>query len=555
MTATIDCPRCRQTLSSDAQFCGSCGLSTALISAESELSKRFGTNDNENADPLVGHVLDSKYQLVERLGAGAMGAVYRARRLHIGDEVAVKVLHQEFVVDARSIERFRREARSAAVISHANVVAIHDFGESKAESAPAYIVMELVRGPSLRVLLKQEGCLKPGRAVALMQNICAGVGVAHRQGIVHRDLKPDNVVIVPPAVEGDREVAKVVDFGIAKLRDLAAEFRLTQTGALMGTPYYMSPEQCRGEQLDARADVYSLGAMLYEMLSGTAPFKAESLAGVITKHLYEAPPALAKDLGVPPELEAVCCRALAKSPAERPADATVLNRELQASLGTSGVNTVPSSPLYESPAGLVSSSDEAPLRITPGVRISKWAMWAVAGLFSLLIGVVAVVGVVIFLERRGPADRGAGAANVNSNSDQSQTPGVNQSPQVDQGSKEESKNTSEEKSPELKGAGLTGTWTGTYGPASQPAKMMIKENQDGEFSGVLEQGGVSVAFVGTVDKRKVTLKETQVLSGDGWSLGENTGEISDNGRKMSGTGKDAIGGQFGISYNWSFVRQ
>ena len=160
--------------------------------------------------------------------------------------------------------------------------------------------MELVRGISLRDLLRQEGRLAPERAVAIMRDICAGVGIAHRQGIVHRDLKPDNVIVVPPEVEGERETAKVLDFGLAKLRDIAAEFSLTQTGAVMGTPYYMSPEQWRGEPLDARADVYSLGAMLYEILTDSPPFEATNVAGLMTKHLNEPPPPLRPNLEISP---------------------------------------------------------------------------------------------------------------------------------------------------------------------------------------------------------------------------------------------------------------
>lgn len=145
-----------------------------------------------------------------------MGAVYRARRVHIGDEVAVKVLHGSFVADADAVERFRREARAAAMLRHPNVVTIHDFGEARGSAAPAYIVMELAEGASLRALLRSEGRLGPARAVALMGDICAGVGAAHRRQIVHRDLKPDNIIVLPPDVEGERETAKVVDFGIAK---------------------------------------------------------------------------------------------------------------------------------------------------------------------------------------------------------------------------------------------------------------------------------------------------------------------------------------------------
>src|SRR6185436_7754485 len=189
---------------------------------------------------------------------------------HIGDEVAVKLLSHDITREKQAIERFRREARAAALIRHPNVVSIHDFNDesSAGDREEAYIVMELVKGESLRHVLEREGRLPPERAVKLMLDICAGVGVAHRRGLLHRDLKPDNVIVSPPNHEGERETAKVVDFGLAKVRDVAAQTSLTNTGAVLGTLYYMSPEQCSGEELDPRADVYSLGAMFYEMLTG-----------------------------------------------------------------------------------------------------------------------------------------------------------------------------------------------------------------------------------------------------------------------------------------------
>ncbi|MGB8509166.1 MAG: protein kinase, partial [Pyrinomonadaceae bacterium] len=282
------------------------------------------------SDPLAGRGLDGKYELIDMLGEGGMGAVYRARRVHIGDEVAVKVLHPKFVTDGAATERFRREARAAAQLHHPNIVTIHDYGEARGGDTIAYIVMELLSGASLRELLKREGRFTTARAVALMRDICAGVGAAHRRHIVHRDIKPDNIITLAPDADRERETVKVVDFGIAKLRDLASENTLTQTGAVVGTPYYMSPEQCRGESLDARADVYSLGALLYEMLAGTPPFSAPSVTGVIAKHLTEAPPPLPANLNVPPALEAVVMRALSKDPQARQADAADFAREIGA---------------------------------------------------------------------------------------------------------------------------------------------------------------------------------------------------------------------------------
>lgn len=334
----MNCPHCQHILRDNARFCDGCGLSMSSFNTPTEVIDPASLADIlPRPDPLLGQVLDSKYELLARLGEGGMGAVYRARRVHIGDEVAVKVLHQSFVADADAVERFRREARAAAMLRHPNVVTIHDFGEARGSAAPAYIVMELVEGSSLRDLLRSEGKLAPARAVALMQDICAGVGAAHRRQIVHRDLKPDNIIVLPPDGEGERETAKVVDFGIAKLRDLAAMPTLTQAGTLIGTPYYMSPEQCRGEALDARSDVYSLGAVLYEMLAGAPPFTAANITGVVAKHLMEAPPPFAPAAGVPHALEDVCRRALAKDVEARQPEATTLARELQAAISTPAV--------------------------------------------------------------------------------------------------------------------------------------------------------------------------------------------------------------------------
>jgi serine/threonine-protein kinase len=243
--------------------------------------------------------------------------------------VAIKVLLREFVKEGGAIERFRREASSAAMLNHPNVVTIHDFGETADREMPAFIVMELVKGTSLRNLLDIEGRLPAKRAVRLMREICAGVGAAHRQGVVHRDLKPENIMVIAPHDDDDEdETVRVVDFGLAKLLDLA-KAGVTRTGIVMGTPYYMSPEQCRGEKLDARSDVYSLGAVLYEMVSGKRPFTAENISGIITKHLYEPPPPLRPSLSIPSSVTAVMMRALSKDPGQRQKSATALARELQ----------------------------------------------------------------------------------------------------------------------------------------------------------------------------------------------------------------------------------
>lgn len=532
----MNCPRCQQGLIEGNRFCTNCGLSTDRFNTKTEIvNPQVTVQSAGTTDPLVGRVLDSKYELGARLGEGGMGAVYRARRLHIGDEVAVKVLHQQFVRQSGGVERFRREARSAALIRHANVVAIHDFSEAGGEDASAYIVMELVRGTSLRDLLRQEGKLDPERAVALMRDICAGVGVAHRQGIVHRDLKPDNVIVVPPDVEGEPEMAKVLDFGLAKLRDGSAELSLTQTGAVMGTPYYMSPEQWRGESLDARSDVYSLGAMLYEMLTASPPFDSISAAGLMVKHLNEAPPSLEPNLQISPALETVCRRALSKTPQERQADAAVLSRELQAALATTPT-TQPWTPVSDQ--GIRTVPSQSQWR-TPPERKSNRVKWALAvGLLMLLLAtVVAVMAIRYVIRDEITNDNSATSTTSNGNIAVSSA-----------ATEDETRST---------GQDLTGTWTGTYGPLGTAATLVIKEHNGAKWSGLLEQGTVRVAFIGSIDgsSRKVTFKEIEVISGSGWSLGDNAGLLSPDGRTMSGTGKDAVGGLMGMSYEWSFSKR
>ncbi|HLM54498.1 MAG TPA: protein kinase [Pyrinomonadaceae bacterium] len=364
------CPNCKQPLRDGSQFCTRCGARTSFgAGAETGAGHApaqtlSGDETIVPSDPLVGRVLDGKYELLARIGHGGMGAVYRARRVHIGDEVAVKLLHAQLVGDESLVERFRREARAAAQLHHPHIVTIHDYGEARGAEGFAYIVMELVLGTSLRQLLKSEGRLETARAVSLMRDVCSGVGAAHRRGIVHRDLKPDNVIVVPPDEDHAAERVKVVDFGIAKLRDMAVEGgTLTEAGAVVGTPFYMSPEQCRGEHLDARSDVYSLGAMLYEMLAGAPPFTAPNISGVIIKHVSEAPPPLPLELGVPQALRDAVMRALSKDPEARQSDAADFGRDIQAA--ASGAPTTAATPRAAATEGALFPTDAPPARVVP----------------------------------------------------------------------------------------------------------------------------------------------------------------------------------------------
>ena len=326
------CAPCELFLNKEAMFCANCGSPLTLPGAgphpyyEDHFNSALPTIRLANPDPLIGHKIDGKYELLARLGEGGMSVVYRARRVHIGDDVAVKILTGKFVKDDAALARFRREARAAAMLRHPNVITIHDFGETDDVHAPAYIVMEFVKGTPLRELLHSENHFSVERGVRLMRGICAGVAAAHRQGVVHRDLKPENILVVAPDDDFEVESVRVVDFGLAKL---LADAGGTATGAVVGTPFYMSPEQCLGEPLDARSDVYSLGAMFYEMLSGRRPFEAQTVSGVINRHLHEPPPPFDVALGIPRRVSVGIYHALAKDPDDRPQTATELARQMQ----------------------------------------------------------------------------------------------------------------------------------------------------------------------------------------------------------------------------------
>ena len=318
----LHCPSCGQQYSAELNICPADGSplqadATVAVAAPS--------------DPLIGLTLDDKYRIESRLGVGGMGTVYRARHLLIDRAVAIKVLSQRFVEDDAAQMRFRREAKAAGRLQHPNAVAVTDFGQTT--DGYIYIVMELLEGRTLRQILAKEAPLDIARSVALMLQIAAAVGAAHEAGIIHRDLKPANIFIVQsPEMPA---IVKVLDFGIAKLATETLEEEeartLTQVGAMIGTPRYMSPEQCDGAELTTAADVYSLGVILYEMLTGIVPFSGSTPLAIAMKHTSESPrPPREVIPTIPEPLERIVLHALEKAPADRPADATEFRRELLA---------------------------------------------------------------------------------------------------------------------------------------------------------------------------------------------------------------------------------
>ena len=265
-----------------------------------------------------------------------MGRVYYATRILIGDKVAIKVLRPDRVKDPQAVERFHREAQAAARIRHPNVVTVYDFGVSS--EGLVYLVMELAEGTSLRQLIERDGTLTAEHASEIIRQACAALDEAHRQGVVHRDIKPENI-LVQTRPEGLH--VKVIDFGIAALRDITTS-KLTRTGAILGTPHYMSPEHCLGERLDGRSDIYSLGIVLYEMLTGVLPFDSPTPTAVVVQQVNEPPPLL-RDVNpsISPVVENVVLHVLKKKRDERPQTAAEMARELANAI--KGVH--PASPL------------------------------------------------------------------------------------------------------------------------------------------------------------------------------------------------------------------
>jgi eukaryotic-like serine/threonine-protein kinase len=310
-----ECPTCRNCFPDEVNHCPDDGVETT---------------SSIQGEP----ILDGRYQLEKRLGQGGMGVVFKGRHIFLKTQHAIKIILPDLVGnDPNLVTRFRQEALAAAAIRHPNIIAVTDFGVVR--GTMPFLVMEFVQGRSLQDIMADEGAMPPMRAFELIQPICAGIAAAHRQKIIHRDLKPLNVMIQEgvPVSEG----AKILDFGLAKIKsgELLGSFIAAQTTGLMGSPFYMAPEQWSDDPPDARADIYSLGVMLFQMLAGEVPFRGSSIPAIMKKHLTNEVPSLASlGVEVPPQVEAVIRHALEKEPKYRTASADEFVSELREAMAT-----------------------------------------------------------------------------------------------------------------------------------------------------------------------------------------------------------------------------
>lgn len=393
----IACPGCKTEYedSDETRFCGRCGTDLDGLRAA-----------RGRQDPLIGRVVDGRYRVLEKIGAGGMGAVYKVEHLAMGKLAAMKVLHPSLTQDREVAGRFRREAEAVSRLSSANTVQVFDFGES---SGSMYLVMELCKGEDLGAILRRDGPIAFVRLAPMMMQVCDALSEAHELGIVHRDLKPENLLI--SRARDGRDLVKVLDFGLAKLRDQEELNAVTARGSLIGTPFYMSPEQIRAEELDARSDIYSLGALMYRVLTGSHPYQAPTPVAVLTAHLTEelVPPSQrAPRLHISERVDAIVGKAMAKRKEDRFASADELKQALaEAASAPSQRMATPSAELRRasdrpttrdkadrSPATPVGAAQ--PLRredfdrYERGLRVRRWLALSILPL-GLVLGVIAFV--------------------------------------------------------------------------------------------------------------------------------------------------------------------
>ncbi len=326
------CPTCGKDLTGEPNYCPACGADL----------RGLGSHSDTFSGPLTDRLIDGRYRLLEKLGEGGMGAVFKVEHVRMGKIAALKLMRSDAAIDAGLKERFLQESRTVAKLSHPNTVQVFDAGEL--EDGSLFMAMEFVPGKDLAWHLKANGTMSEASVVGVAVQVLSSLQEAHEVGIVHRDIKPANVMLVKRR-RGEDQV-KLLDFGIAKL--LEGEARKSTTGDFVGTPTYMSPEQIRGDAIDARSDLYSLGAMLFELVTGRPPFDAPSPIEIVSLHVKEPVPRMADvapSVAVSPAFESVVRKALSKNPDERYQDADAMRAALGELRRALGVTTGDFTPL------------------------------------------------------------------------------------------------------------------------------------------------------------------------------------------------------------------
>jgi eukaryotic-like serine/threonine-protein kinase len=280
-------------------------------------------------DPYTGKTIAETYYVEQLIGTGGTSVVYKAQHLKLRRPAAIKMMKAHLVADEESKKRFEQEARAVSCLTHPHVITVYDVGVTN--YGEPYIVMEYLQGKSLAEVIAYEKRLSMRRAVRLFIKACSALSHAHKKEVVHRDVKPTNIMLIH--TDEDPEYVKLVDFGMAKLRTLTGEFqRLTKTGEVFGSPIYMCPEQCTGKKVDYRADIYAMGVVMFEALSGRPPFKEKTTIDTIRKHIKDPPPGFKEidpTLNIPEDLQAIIFKALSKSPDDRQQSMDQLREELE----------------------------------------------------------------------------------------------------------------------------------------------------------------------------------------------------------------------------------
>ncbi len=312
------CPKCFQENLDDSRFCKHCGTSLAAAA-----------EGDKGGDPLVGKVIAGNFAIKRKLAVGGMGSIYEAEQVSLQKRVCIKVLHKHLLRDNTIIKRFHREARAASKLKHANCINVIDFGQ--ADNGVLYLAMDFVEGKDLADTLEKDHPLGTERILRIMKQVAAALDEAHANGIIHRDLKPENIMVEQRRQTPDHVI--VLDFGIAKIKEPGREDRetfQTMAGVVCGTPEYMSPEQIRGEELDARTDIYSLGVIMWQLFANRLPFVGATPIATVTKHLTERPEAPSKYCpDIPAPVESYIIKMMSKNRNERPATALEIKERLE----------------------------------------------------------------------------------------------------------------------------------------------------------------------------------------------------------------------------------